>query len=130
MSTANGSTNGSTNGHATDEAIDVLYSFFPGAVPAPAPCPEAAFSCTMEGCIDGHKTLLTARGMTAAEFKANLEAIKGVLDPVPQPAPQAASQGQDGWCAVHQTTMNWNTGKAGRQGWWSHRTDAGWCQGK
>ena len=54
--------NGSTNGHATDEAIDVLYSFFPGATPAPQPCPEALFSLTLRGKLDGVETLLTAGG--------------------------------------------------------------------
>jgi hypothetical protein len=119
--------------HEADEAIDLLYSWMPPQQ-APQPCPEALFSCTMEGCIDGHKTLVTARGQTAAEFKANLEAIKGVLDPVPgrtQGPTQAASQGegQDGWCAVHGLQMKENV-KDGRR-WWSHRTtDGTWCKGR
>jgi hypothetical protein len=128
MSTSNGTTH--DNGHAADEMIDVLYSYFPGTTPAPHPCPEALFSCTLEGAIDGHRTLLTARGMTAAEFKANLQAIRGLLDQ-PQPAP---TQGQGeapikDWCPVHQTRMYLNQ-KDGRS-WYSHRTAEGtFCKGK
>ena len=83
-------------------------------------------------CIDGHETLLTARGQTAAEFKRNLEAIKGVLDPVPAPASTPApTQGQGkGYCAKHGVQMPWHAGKDGRKGWYSHRTDAGWCKGR
>ena len=71
----------STNGvhHPTDEAIDSLYSFWPGATPAPQPCPEALFSLTLRGKLDGQETLLTVRGMTAAEFQANLQAAGGRL---------------------------------------------------
>jgi hypothetical protein len=77
--------NGSTNGHSTDEAIDVLYSFFPGATPAPQPCPEALFSLTLRGTLDGVETLLTVRGMTSEEFKANLQQVRGLLDCSPAP---------------------------------------------
>jgi hypothetical protein len=48
--------------HPTDEAIDSLYSFWPGTTPAPQPLPEAAFSLTLKGTLDGHEALLTARG--------------------------------------------------------------------
>jgi hypothetical protein len=65
--------------------------------------------------------------MTAAEFKANLEAIKGVLDPLPQPTPQASSTGE-GFCHQHNCAMTLNQ-KAGRS-WWSHKTPDGWCKGK
>jgi hypothetical protein len=126
----------STNGHngvhhEADEMIDTLYAWMPGLRPAPQACPEALFSCTMEGAIDGHKTLLTARGQSAAEFKANLQAIRGLLDP-PQAPVQAASQ--DGapikdWCAGHQTRMYLNQ-KDGRS-WYSHRLpEGGFCKGK
>jgi len=136
-----------TNGvhPATDEAIDTLYSWWPGT--APAPCPEAVFSLTLKGTLDGVEALLTARGQTAAEFRANLEAIRGLLDARPQaPAPgiPVSSQGQlspqqhgalaqhkamTGVCPIHQVAMTLNT-KDSRQ-WWSHRTaDGQWCKGK
>ena len=85
----------STNGihHATDEAIDALYAWMPGLTPPPQPCPEALFSVTLKGSLDGHETLLTARGMTAAEFKRNLEAIRGLLDAPASPQGQPR-QGQ------------------------------------
>jgi hypothetical protein len=127
MSTSNGH-----NGvhHEADEAIDSLYAWMPGLPPAPQACPEALFSCTMEGAIDGHKTLLTARGQSAAAFKANLQAIRGLLDP-PQPAPQAGpTPGQgEGWCAVHQVQMKLN--QKNGQRWFSHRLATGdFCKGR
>jgi hypothetical protein len=119
-----------TNGvhHATDEMIDSLYAWMPGTTPAPAPCPEALFSCTLKGKLDGIETLLTVRGMTAAEFRHNLQQIRGLLDQ-PQPAPQVASPGQDkSFCAVHQVAMTLND-KNGRQ-WYSHQVDGQWCKGR
>ena len=84
--------------HATDEAIDSLYAWWPGTTPTPQPCPEALFSLTVKGKLDGLETLLTVRGQTAEEFTRNLQAIRGILDQ-PQPAPQASTssqgQGQD-----------------------------------
>jgi hypothetical protein len=115
-----------TNGvyHASDEAIDQLYAWMRPAPPAPAPCPEAAFSLTLKGTLDGQEALLTARGMTAAEFKDNLRAIRGLLDPPPAPP---GSQDQD-WCPVHQVTMQ-GQHKNGHT-WFSHRlTDGTWCKG-
>ena len=108
----------------------------PGCHPRPRlkpPCPEAVFSVTLKGKLDGQEALLTARGQTAAEFKANLEAIRGLLD-VPaahKPTPQTASQPQgEGWCAVHQTALKLNHGKDGKT-WLSHRTAEGqWCKGR
>ena len=124
MSTSNGH-----NGHSADMDIDTLYHFWPGLTPAPQPCPEALFSCTMEGCIDGHKTLLTARGQSAAEFKANLQAIRGLLDPMPQPPAKASSQGQgQDLCPLHHVPMQTNQ-KDGRT-WKSHKTADGWCKGR
>jgi hypothetical protein len=145
MTTATFPTNGVH--HATDEAIDHLYSWMPGLTPQPQPCPEAAFSLTLKGTLDGQEALLTARGQTAAEFKRNLEAIRGLLDAVPAQASSQAPQGQlspqqhnalaqhrpitqTGWCAVHIVEMKWNDGKEGKRGWYSHRTDDGWCKGK
>jgi hypothetical protein len=117
------SSNGSTNGHATDEAVDLLYAFWPGATPAPQPLPEAAFSITLKGKLGGQEALLTARGQTAAEFKRNLEAIKGLLDAVqPQPPRASAPTQGEGFCALPQVQMRWNEGKEGRKGWYSHKT--------
>jgi hypothetical protein len=118
------------NGHASDEMIDSLYSYWPGLTPAPQPCPEAIFSCTMEGLIDGHKVLLTARGMTAAAFKANLQSIAGLLDPVQGDAqrPTQASSQEGGWCRKHNCAMKENE-KDGRR-WFSHQVDGQWCKGK
>jgi hypothetical protein len=122
----------STNGvhHPTDAAIDSLYSFWPGTAPAPQPCPEALFSLTIRGKLDGQETLLTVRGQSAAEFKRNLETIRGLLDAPAAPQPAApASQGQGPeWCQVHQTSMKQTT-KDGRS-WWSHKTAEGWCKGR
>ena len=149
MSTSPFATNGWAHGASSaDEAIDSLYSFWPGPIPAPQPLPEAAFSLTLKGTLDGQEALLTARGQTAAEFKANLEAIRGLLDAPAQPTAPALSQPQGqgqlspqqfnalamhrpvtGVCPIHQVTMQLNQ-KDGRS-WWSHRTaDGQWCKGK
>src|SRR5215475_2621141 len=85
--------------NATDEAIDQLYSWFPPLSPAPAPLPEAAFSLTLKGTLNGVEALMTVRGQSAAEFQVNLQAIRGLLD-TPQPAPATQASSQDkGWCA-------------------------------
>jgi hypothetical protein len=121
-----------TNGvhHATDEAIDVLYSFWPGTTPAPQPCPEALFSLTLKGKLDGVETLLTVRGQTPAAFKAHLQAIRGLLDPVPvAPAPSPPQGKGKEWCAVHNTVLHLNHGKDGRT-WYSHKLpEGGFCKG-
>jgi hypothetical protein len=92
----------------------------------PAPLPEAAFSLTLKGTMDGQDALLTVRGMTATEFQTNLAAIRGVLD-MPQP-PRQLQAGDKSWCQVHQVAMRQTT-KEGRT-WWSHKTDQGWCKGR
>jgi hypothetical protein len=121
-------TNGHDNGYAADEMLDSLYAWMPPMPPA-VPCPEALFSCTLEGAIDGHRTLLTARGMTAAEFTANLQAIRGLLDAPPAAASTESAAPIKDWCAVHQTRMYVNQ-KEGRS-WYSHRTPEGtFCKGK
>jgi len=116
-----------TNGvhHTTDEQIDTLYAWMPPQV-APQPCPEALFSLTLKGKLDGIETLLTVRGMTAAEFQTNLTAVRGLLDAPAQPP--ALPQGKE-WCPVHQVQMQENH-KENRT-WLSHRTaDGAWCKGK
>jgi hypothetical protein len=97
----------------------------------------------LKGTIGGHDALLTARGATAAEFQANLAAIKGLLDapvqaaaqstPAATPAPQAAREEH---CALHDAKMYWNEPKNGGRGWFSHKTDdarfeekKGFCRG-
>jgi hypothetical protein len=112
-------TNGTTHSaSSTDEAIDLLYSWMPPMVPA-APCPEAALSLTLRG---------TMRGQTPAEFKRNLEAVKGLLDA--PTAPPAPTQPGTAWCAKHGVALHLNHGKDGTT-WRSHRTPEGqWCKGR
>ena len=90
MSMNNGTTPGASS---ADEAIDLLYAWMPPQA-APQPCPEACFSLTLKGRLDGQEALLTARGQTAAEFKANLEAMRGLLDAPTAPPASRPPQGQ------------------------------------
>jgi hypothetical protein len=60
--------------------------------PPPAPLPEALFSATLRGTVGGHETLLTVRGMTAAEFTANLHAVRDLLDAPHASVPHATPQ--------------------------------------
>lgn len=111
--------------------------------PAPQPLPEAAFSLTLKGTVDGQDALLTVRGMTAAEFQTNLTAIRGLLDAPQAPAPAASTPAPlspqqynamaqhrplTGVCPIHQVAMK-EQEKDGRR-WWSHRHDGQWCKGK
>ena len=84
----------------------MLYGWYPPVTPPPAPCPEAVFTLTLKGRLDGQECPLTARGMTAAAFTRNLEAIRGLLDPVHAAAcpAQGPTQGKD-CCPVHHVTM-------------------------
>jgi hypothetical protein len=127
MSTSNGTTNGAYD--IADEAIDSLYSFWPGMQPAVQPCPEALFSLTLRGKLDGVETLLTVRGQSAAEFKRNLAEVRGLLDsPQPAAAPVQSSSPGEGWCRIHGVQMKENT-KDGRR-WYSHQVDGQWCKGR
>ena len=114
--------------------------------PTPPALPEAGSSLTLKGKMAGVDALLTVRGMTSTEFKANLESIRGLLDPVAPTAPPAANQPQSqltpqqhnaaamhqrvsDFCHVHNVPMKENV-KDGRR-WFSHRLPEGqWCQGK
>jgi len=124
MSTSNGVH------HDTDEAIDLLYSWMPGLTPAPQPLPEAAFSITLKGKLDGQEALLTARGQTATEFKRNLEAIRGLLDAPQAPQAPVPTTGQEkGWCPIHAVQMKLQ--QKGEQSWYSHWLESGkFCKGR
>jgi hypothetical protein len=101
----------------------------PPTPPAPLPCPEAVFSLTLKGTRGGVDALLTVRGMTAAAFTANLQAVHGLLD-APQLSAQSSRTGE-GWCTKHALQMRFNRGKDGKPDWYSHRTAEGqWCQGR
>jgi hypothetical protein len=117
--------NGHNNGYAADEMIDQVYAFWPAPTPAPPLCPEAGLSLTLKGTIGGIEAMMTVRGQSPAEFKANFEAIKGLLD---QPQPAAGpTQGQE-WCSIHNVKLHLNHGKDGRT-WYSHRHQGGFCKG-
>ena len=98
--------------------------------PRPLPCLRPPFSLTLKGTLDGHEALLTARGQTAAEFRRNLQAIRGLLDApqVPQAGPTLPNHGAEGWCSLHNVGMKENV-KDGRR-WFSHRHEGQWCKGK
>lgn len=115
--------------------------------PVPPPCPEAAFSLTLRGSMDGMDAQLTVRGATADGFLANVAAIKGMLvappiqgpgQPSPEapdlPAPEAgqlvvAPADEQRFCPKHGTRMMLNH-KDG-DSWWSHRLpDKSWCRSK
>ena len=111
----------------------------------PQPLPEAPASCNVYVMIGGHKVQVTLRDTDEHRM---LERLAAVLAPYPVPtpvSPQAPTQGQlspqqpnaaamhrpvTGFCIVHNVEMRWNEGKGGRKGWYSHRTDDGWCKGR
>ena len=101
------------------------------AAPAADPAlPEMPLSLTLKGTLGGVDALLTVRGRDAAEFQANLAAVRGLLDaPASPPASQGPTGQGEGWCHPHSVQMRWNEGKQGKQGWWSHKTAQGWCKG-
>ena len=87
---------------------------------------------TLRGTLGGQEALLTARGQTAAEFRRNIEAIKGLLDAVPATAPKLShdvttSQGQD-LCPLHQVPMKRHENAGGV--WFSHYVDGTHCKGR
>jgi hypothetical protein len=96
----------------------------PAPAASAATLPEAAFSLTLKGLMDGPEVMLTVRGQTPKEFKANLTVVRGLFD-----APPAAKPAAEGWCGRHGVQMKLNHGKDGRQ-WYSHKTAGGWCKGR
>jgi hypothetical protein len=105
--------------------------------PAPvasAALPEAAFSLTLKGIMDGQEAMLTVRGQTPEEFKANLAGVRGLFDasaPPPSPPP-TESVSPDGaevrYCPLHGSPMHIQVNDRGS--WWSHKHGDGWCKGK
>jgi len=75
--------------------------------PPPAAVPEALCSATRKGTINGHETLVTVRGMTAAEFAANLQAVRDVLEApaqhtsTPASTPQTPAAAETPVCQWH-----------------------------
>ena len=115
------------------------------AADSPAPLGEAPCSVNCHVMIGGRQVQLTLRGHDEGEVLTRLEAVL-TRYPMPQPAPQAASQPQGqlsaaqhnalaqhqavtGWCKVHGLQMKENE-KAGRR-WFSHRLpEGGFCKGR
>ena len=116
-----------TGASAYDATLDDLYSWVAPPTPPAAPCPEAGLSITLRGTLNGIEALVTARGQSPAEFKRNLEAIKGLLDEPQTPKAPVPTQGVD-VCPLHHVPMQENH-KDGRR-WKSHRTAEGWCKGR
>ena len=71
--------------------------------------------------------------MTAAEFKRNLEAIRGVLDPgfyaSVYPCRDWEAHPEPGGL-VSGPQRQHETDREGRATWYSHKTEDGWCKGK
>jgi hypothetical protein len=86
------------------------------------PLGEAPCSVNVHVTIAGRQVQVTLRGQDEREVLARLEAV---LVQYPLEAPRT----QEGWCAKHGVQMTWNEGKEGRKGWFSHKTDQGWCKG-
>ncbi len=134
---------------ATLQAALAEYNAMAGAQAprptAPAACPEAMFSLTLKGLIDGQDAQLTVRGQTAEAFLANVTVARGLFDAKPAPSqqvstaasqqvspPPAAAPALDptSLCTRHQVTMEVRHGKDGRT-WHSHLlADGSWCKGK
>jgi hypothetical protein len=112
----------------------------PQATVAPEPLYEAPASINVRLTIGGRDCQLTLRDTSEARLLVRLEEVLQRF-PVPQtPAqPQLSPQQHNaaamhrpvsGFCVVHGCEMTWNEGKNGRKGWFSHRTDEGWCKGR
>ena len=118
----------------------------PAPVSPAVPLPEAPASVNCHITLAGRQVQLTLRDSDEARLLQRLQAVLAQY-PLPQPPPPPASQPQGqlspqqynalamhrpitGVCAVHNMPMHWNEGKDGRKGWYSHRTDDGWCKGR
>jgi hypothetical protein len=132
-------TNGAVHHETPDAAfeadLDQLYSWWPGEAPAAPSCPEALFSLTLKGRLDGHETLLTVRGMTAAEFQTNLTAVRGLLDgpAVASPAPLQPSAGEAGHlpeCPYGHGFLRKSTKHGGYYCPRKNAEDGTWCPGE
>ena len=110
---------------------EVLAAIPPTPGPAPqVALPEAPASVNVRLTTCGREVQWTLRDTDEARLAVRLEELLQRY-PVPQPAPQASSQGQGkGWCAVHNVAMQANE-KHGQR-WFSHRLpdDSGWCKGR
>jgi hypothetical protein len=105
----------------------------PLMLPAPAPTRErSGMRLETSVMIDGRQVKVAVWGPDDADVQARLQAVLAqhpLQAPVRPQGQSSQGQGKD-WCPVHQTAMQWNTGKEGRKGWYSHRTDDGWCKGR
>ena len=95
------------------------------------PLPEAPFSLTLKGTLGGQDALLTVRGITAAEFQANLAAVRALLDAPAPASPPAPTQGQGDTppqCPTHGALKRSTKGK----GWYcpTKLDDDTWCPSK
>jgi hypothetical protein len=96
-------------------AVQIVRSL-PPEESAP-PCPEASFSLCLRGLIGGLDAQLTIRGQDAATFRANVEAMRGLLVPgaAPRPAPaeESATEERPRVCPKHGITLKPSTFEAG-----------------
>ena len=126
------------------KSIERMPAGVHGNAHTPQPLPEAPASVNVHLTIDGRDCQLTLRDTDESRLLQRLQAV--LAQPPQTPAsPQGQPQGQlspqqhnaaamhrpvSGFCPVHTVQMHWNEGKAGRKGWYSHRTDDGWCKGR
>lgn len=139
----------STNGQMTDREWESLCQSVPASQQTPVtqpppvgtappavapPLPEATYSLTLRGTMAGQDAMLTIRGSSAAEFRANIQAVAGVLDSPqagpPHPTATDLPRPTTAYCAIHKATMTLQD-KNGRR-WFSHRVseDGQWCKGR
>jgi hypothetical protein len=117
-----------------------------------AELPEARSSANVRLQVCGREVLITLRDHDEAALMVRLEELIQRYGQAPAPPAAAVSpqssppQGQQmspaqhnamaqqqavtGWCKMHGVALHWDEGKDGRKGWFSHRTDAGWCKGR
>jgi hypothetical protein len=115
-----------------------LYQYIAGKVeaePAPevflagknnSPLYEAGASVNVRVQVAGRDVQWTLRDHDEARLALRLEALLARY-PVPQPAPQASSQGE-GWCSIHQAPLQRHENAKGV--WYSHYFDGRHCKGR